>query len=102
MITATVGRVLYSRILTQGKLTILTSIMTTGASSDRCALGGDPNIELQVAGRRIVSVPDAEDVPGLLIDIGGTRDMTDENLRLGFEVKRTVAPDCDAPLTKRL
>ena len=33
------------------------------------ALRGDPNIELLVAGRRIVSVPDAEDVPGVLIDI---------------------------------
>ena len=33
------------------------------------ALRGDPNIELLVAGRRIVSVPAAEDVPGVLIDI---------------------------------
>ena len=29
------------------------------------ALRADPNIELLVAGRRIVSVPDAEDVPGM-------------------------------------
>jgi hypothetical protein len=35
------------------------------------ALRGDPNIELMVAGRRIVSVPGAEDVPGVLIDIDG-------------------------------
>ena len=33
------------------------------------ALRGDPNIELLVAGRRMVSVEDAEDVPGVLIDI---------------------------------
>ena len=33
------------------------------------ALRGDPNIELLVAGRRIVSVRDAEDVRGVLIDI---------------------------------
>jgi NAD(P)-dependent dehydrogenase (short-subunit alcohol dehydrogenase family) len=33
------------------------------------ALRGDPNIELLVAGRRIVSVPGAEDVTGVLIDI---------------------------------
>jgi saccharopine dehydrogenase-like NADP-dependent oxidoreductase len=33
------------------------------------ALRGDPNIELLVAGRLIVSVPDAGDVPGVLIDI---------------------------------
>jgi len=33
------------------------------------ALRGDPNIELLVAGRRIVSVPDSGDVPGVLIDI---------------------------------
>src|SRR5271168_450885 len=33
------------------------------------ALRGDLNIELLVAGRRIVSVPAAEDVPGVLIDI---------------------------------
>jgi saccharopine dehydrogenase-like NADP-dependent oxidoreductase len=35
------------------------------------ALRGDPNIELMVAGRRIVSVAGAEDVPGALIDIDG-------------------------------
>src|SRR5271163_4347842 len=33
------------------------------------ALRGDPNIELLVAGRRIVSVPDVEDVPSVVIDI---------------------------------
>src|SRR5260221_3661473 len=33
------------------------------------ALRGDPSIELLVAGRRIVSVPAAEDVPGVLVDI---------------------------------
>ena len=33
------------------------------------ALRDDPNIELLVAGRRIISVADAEDVPGVLIDI---------------------------------
>jgi len=33
------------------------------------ALRADPSIELLVAGRRIVSVPDADDVPGVLIDI---------------------------------
>jgi hypothetical protein len=33
------------------------------------ALRADPNIELLVAGRRIVSVPAAEDVPGVLVDI---------------------------------
>jgi hypothetical protein len=33
------------------------------------ALRDDPNIELLVAGRRIISVPGAEDVPGVLIDI---------------------------------
>ena len=33
------------------------------------ALRGDPNIEPLVAGRRIVSVRDAEDVRGILIDI---------------------------------
>jgi hypothetical protein len=36
------------------------------------ALRGDPNIELLIAGRRIVSVPGAEDVPGVLIDIEET------------------------------
>lgn len=35
------------------------------------ALRGDPNIELMVAGRRIVSVPGAEEVPSVLIDIDG-------------------------------
>jgi hypothetical protein len=34
-----------------------------------CALRGDPNIELLMAGRRIVSAPGAEDVPGDLIEI---------------------------------
>lgn len=33
------------------------------------ALRADPSIELMVAGRRIVSVPAAEDVPGVLVDI---------------------------------
>ena len=33
------------------------------------ALRTDPNIELLVAGRRIISVPAAEDVPGVLVDI---------------------------------
>jgi saccharopine dehydrogenase-like NADP-dependent oxidoreductase len=33
------------------------------------ALRADPSIELLVAGRRIVAVPAAEDVPGVLIDI---------------------------------
>jgi len=33
------------------------------------ALRGDPNIDLLVAGRRIISVPDAEDVPGVSINI---------------------------------
>jgi hypothetical protein len=33
------------------------------------ALRADPSIELLVAGRRIVSVPAAEDVPGVLVDI---------------------------------
>src|SRR5579864_425722 len=33
------------------------------------ALRADPSIELLVAGRRIVSVPGAEDVPGVLIDV---------------------------------
>jgi hypothetical protein len=33
------------------------------------ALRGDPNIELLVAGRRIMSVPDADDVLGVSIDI---------------------------------
>jgi hypothetical protein len=33
------------------------------------ALRGDANIELLVAGRRIVSVPGAEDVPGVVIDV---------------------------------
>src|SRR5882762_5418603 len=33
------------------------------------ALRGDPNVELLVAGRRMISVPDAEDVRGVLIDI---------------------------------
>lgn len=35
------------------------------------ALRGDPNIELMVAGRRFVSVPGADDIPGVLIDIDG-------------------------------
>jgi uncharacterized protein YbjT (DUF2867 family) len=35
------------------------------------ALRTDPNIELLVAGRRIVSVPAAEDVPGVLLNIDG-------------------------------
>jgi hypothetical protein len=35
------------------------------------ALRGDPNIELMVAGRRAVSVPGAEEVPSVLIDIDG-------------------------------
>jgi len=34
------------------------------------ALRGDPNVELLVAGRRLVSVPGAEDVPGVMVDIG--------------------------------
>jgi saccharopine dehydrogenase-like NADP-dependent oxidoreductase len=34
------------------------------------ALRGDPTIDLLVAGRRLVSVPGAEDVPGVLVDIG--------------------------------
>jgi nucleoside-diphosphate-sugar epimerase len=33
-------------------------------------LRGDPNVELLVAGRRKVPVPAAEDVPGVLVDIG--------------------------------
>jgi len=33
------------------------------------ALRADPSMELLVAGRRIVSIPDAEDVAGVLIDI---------------------------------
>src|SRR5580658_9316088 len=33
------------------------------------ALRADPSIELLVAGRRIVSVPAAQDVPGVLFDI---------------------------------
>jgi len=33
------------------------------------ALRADPNIELLIVGRRIISVPDAEDVPGVSIDI---------------------------------
>lgn len=33
------------------------------------ALRADPSIELLVAGRRLVSVPAAEDVPGVLVDI---------------------------------
>jgi nucleoside-diphosphate-sugar epimerase len=35
------------------------------------ALRGDPNIELMVAGRRFVSVPGADDIPGVLINIDG-------------------------------
>jgi hypothetical protein len=34
------------------------------------ALRADPSIELLVAGRRMVSVPGAEDVPGVVVDIG--------------------------------
>ena len=34
------------------------------------ALRGDPTIDLLVAGRRLVSVPGAEDVPGIVVDIG--------------------------------
>jgi hypothetical protein len=34
------------------------------------ALRGDPTIDLLVAGRRLVSVPGAEDVPGVVVDIG--------------------------------
>lgn len=34
------------------------------------ALRADPSIELSVAGRRMVSVPGAEDVPGVVVDIG--------------------------------
>src|SRR5882724_6326887 len=34
------------------------------------ALRGDPKIDLLVAGRRLVSVPGAEDVPGVVVDIG--------------------------------
>ena len=33
------------------------------------ALRGDPKIDLLVAGRRLVSVPGAEDVPGVVVDI---------------------------------
>jgi uncharacterized protein YbjT (DUF2867 family) len=33
------------------------------------ALRADPNIEPLVAGRRIVSMPAAEDVPGVVVDI---------------------------------
>lgn len=34
------------------------------------ALCGDPTIDLLVAGRRLVSVPGAEDVPSAVLDIG--------------------------------
>jgi len=34
------------------------------------ALRGDPTIDLLIAGRRLVSVPGAEDVPGVVVDIG--------------------------------
>jgi saccharopine dehydrogenase-like NADP-dependent oxidoreductase len=34
------------------------------------ALRGDPTVDLLVAGRRLVSVPGAEDVPGVMVDIG--------------------------------
>jgi len=34
------------------------------------ALRGDPTIDLVVAGRRLVSVPGAEDVPSVVVDIG--------------------------------
>lgn len=34
------------------------------------ALRGDPTIDLVIAGRRLVSVPGAEDVPGVVVDIG--------------------------------
>jgi saccharopine dehydrogenase-like NADP-dependent oxidoreductase len=34
------------------------------------ALRGDPTIDLLVAGRRLVTVPGAEDVPGVVVDIG--------------------------------
>jgi nucleoside-diphosphate-sugar epimerase len=34
------------------------------------ALRGDPTIDLLVAGRRLIAVPGAEDVPCALVDIG--------------------------------
>ena len=34
------------------------------------ALRGDPTIDLRIAGRRLESVPGAEDVPGVVVDIG--------------------------------
>lgn len=36
------------------------------------ALRRDPTVDLLVAGRRLVSVPEAEDVPGVVLDIGAS------------------------------
>jgi len=81
------------------------------------ALRADPSIELMVAGRRIVSVPAAEDVPGVLVDIdeasfaqglkalspglalslnrfAGTMRISSDNLR---STTRSLK-SCDAPL----